>query len=439
MRKKVSLVILGLILVCSLIVGDSLTSGRITSETVDDGLNMVQVGSLFSNWTYYKIHNITGTTVGAQTDYQMKFTIHYGSGTERGEHIYLDSLCQEDFDDIRFTWYNITSSEETECDYWLEEKVDNENATFWVEITYIPLFPENATIYIYFGNPSVSTVSNGFNTFLIFDDFEDDNWTDRWEALNDTGTIRESGGILTLETEDGNRSNDIILRSRSNFTGQTVELMSLLEHTQHWDRGRYLSVAIDMMPDREYGLGAQALDADYNQIRASEVYRELLDYTRITGIILAKNHLHRLTFRGTDTENYVDYHDLASDMHYDVAHIYKLNFTWDSESIYKIRLINAHWGDGSGGDGNQTDKYYWLALRKCVSPEPIHGVPAWVRADLNPDGKVDMRDIGVAAWSLGTYPGHSRWNSYADLNEDDRLDMKDLVIIASNFGKTYLD
>jgi hypothetical protein len=58
----------------------------------------------------------------------------------------------------------------------------------------------------------------------------------------------------------------------------------------------------------------------------------------------------------------------------------------------------------------------------------------WV---VNFDLKIDMRDIGVSAWSLGSYPGHPRWNSYADLNEDDRLDMKDLVIIARNFGKEY--
>ena len=57
---------------------------------------------------------------------------------------------------------------------------------------------------------------------------------------------------------------------------------------------------------------------------------------------------------------------------------------------------------------------------------------------LIPDSKVDMRDIGVAAWAIGSYPTHPRWDSYADINQDDRLDMKDLVIIARNFGKTYL-
>jgi hypothetical protein len=436
--KKTILFVLGLILVCPLIVGYSLTSGRATQEP---GLNRVHISSLFSNWTYYKVHNITGSTAGAQTDYQMKFTLHYGSGTDRGEHVYLDGLCQGDFDDIRFAWYNTSSSLEVGCDYWLEEKVDYDNATFWVEITYIPMYPANATIHVYYGNPNVTTASNGFNTFLIFDDFEDDNWADRWEPINSTGTITESAGILTLETEDGSIPNRIILRSKSNFTGQTVELMSLMKHTQHWDRGRYLNVGIDMMSDREYAVGSCPIDGDYNVIRASEYYQEYTtDYTMITGIILAKNHLHRLTFRGTDTEIYVDYYDLESDVHYDVAHTYSLGFSWDSESVYKIRLVNVHWSDGSGGDGYQTDQYYWLALRKYLSPEPTHSVPAWVRADLNQDGRVDMRDVGIVARAFGSYPGHERWNIDADITgsggePDNRVDMRDIGLVARNFGQ----
>ncbi|MGD8566017.1 MAG: hypothetical protein PVF96_06685 [Candidatus Bathyarchaeota archaeon] len=43
----------------------------------------------------------------------------------------------------------------------------------------------------------------------------------------------------------------------------------------------------------------------------------------------------------------------------------------------------------------------------------------------------------MAAWSLGSYPTHPRWIKYADLNQDGRLDMKDLVIIARHFGEEW--
>jgi len=57
--------------------------------------------------------------------------------------------------------------------------------------------------------------------------------------------------------------------------------------------------------------------------------------------------------------------------------------------------------------------------------------------DMNYDFSIDMRDIAVAAWALGSHPTHPRWDNQADINQDGRVDMKDLVLIASNFGKTY--
>ncbi len=59
--------------------------------------------------------------------------------------------------------------------------------------------------------------------------------------------------------------------------------------------------------------------------------------------------------------------------------------------------------------------------------------------DMNYDFRIDMKDIGVAALALGSYPTHPRWDNQADINQDGRVDMKDLVLIASNFGKTSLD
>jgi thermitase len=57
-----------------------------------------------------------------------------------------------------------------------------------------------------------------------------------------------------------------------------------------------------------------------------------------------------------------------------------------------------------------------------------------IMGDLNDDGKVDGRDISLAAWSFGSYPGHPRWNPDADINADGKIDGKDIVKIARNFG-----
>jgi len=60
-----------------------------------------------------------------------------------------------------------------------------------------------------------------------------------------------------------------------------------------------------------------------------------------------------------------------------------------------------------------------------------------VSPDVNGDGIVDISDIVLAGQSLGSYPGHPRWNPIADLNLDSLVDIFDLVLIARSFGKTF--
>ena len=57
------------------------------------------------------------------------------------------------------------------------------------------------------------------------------------------------------------------------------------------------------------------------------------------------------------------------------------------------------------------------------------------------DFRVDMRDIGAIALAFGTspeYPGEPpRWNEAYDVNYDGKIDMKDVAIAARNFGWPY--
>jgi len=55
--------------------------------------------------------------------------------------------------------------------------------------------------------------------------------------------------------------------------------------------------------------------------------------------------------------------------------------------------------------------------------------------DINVDGKVDMKDISIAARAFGSYPSHPRWNPITDINVDNKIDLKDICLIARNFGK----
>ena len=132
-----------------------------------------KVSTAMSGWSYRKSHVIQAAS-GVGTNYQVKITVHYGSGTDSGKDVYLNNHSRTDFGDVRFT----DNDGSTLLDYWMESKVDSNYAMFWVEVA-DDLSTVNVTVYVYYGKADATTTSNGRTTFLWFDDMEidDTGWT----------------------------------------------------------------------------------------------------------------------------------------------------------------------------------------------------------------------------------------------------------------------
>ncbi len=135
-------------------------------------------------WNYFKYQTFT-QLADTGTNYQVRFTVHYGNGTDNGENVYLNSNCRTDFGDLRFF------EGATELDYWMESKTDSDNAVFWVEIAG-DLSTANRTVTLKYGNSSAATTSNGPNTFIFFDDFS--NGLSKWAQEVISGTISIPSG-----------------------------------------------------------------------------------------------------------------------------------------------------------------------------------------------------------------------------------------------------
>lgn len=58
-----------------------------------------------------------------------------------------------------------------------------------------------------------------------------------------------------------------------------------------------------------------------------------------------------------------------------------------------------------------------------------------IMGDINGDGKVDMKDIALAASAFGSYPSHPRWNPDADIDENYKINLKDIALISKHFGE----
>ena len=158
----------------------------------------VESRNWLTGWAYRKRHTIQGSSVEPVANYQIRFTVHYGSGADSGADVYLNANCRPDFGDVRFT----RSDGQTELDYWLEEKVDRNYARYWVEVTSIPASPSTTTIYVYYGNSGATTTSNGPTTFQFFEPFTNFD-SNKWrlsknyvEALQYWGYTIEDGTLV---------------------------------------------------------------------------------------------------------------------------------------------------------------------------------------------------------------------------------------------------
>jgi len=145
-----------------------------------------------SSWDYYKTASISNKV----DDYQMKLVV----GNSTGGDVTCDGHAKSDFGDIRF----VNLANDTEYPYWMENHTANTQATFWIKNS------DNAsTILMYYGNSGVSTTSNGTDTFIAWDDFDDGySETDSLKAARGWTTL----GATTSIQADPDDANNLVMR-----------------------------------------------------------------------------------------------------------------------------------------------------------------------------------------------------------------------------------
>jgi hypothetical protein len=136
-----------------------------------------------AQWSHRKEITVSNGGAGKLYSFPVKLEVQYTN--------YMDS----NFSDIRFLMYNSTSGIQTKLAYWVEASKKMTNASVWVNITEIPA-GGSATLYMYYGNPTAISESNGPRTFDLFDDFNNgdiSNWTLDTSCI--TGTNELNGTL----------------------------------------------------------------------------------------------------------------------------------------------------------------------------------------------------------------------------------------------------
>lgn len=213
-RKKFLAILLAIIIVSiSFFVVFNLPASSISPDIKDK--------NWLAGWDYRKSHTIQGS-VGAGTDYQIKITVHYPKGVDSGPDVYLDAKCQKNFGDVRFT----SADGLTVLNYWVETTTDGDQAVFWVKINDNLDF--NQTIYLYYGNATVSSASNMAATFPFSDDFSGNTLNaSNWQTFG-SGKITIGGGECTLESVPSDRGWIYILGKTLVGTDYSIRFRSLV-------------------------------------------------------------------------------------------------------------------------------------------------------------------------------------------------------------------
>jgi len=150
--------------------------------------------SWLSGWAYRRAITITEQSGSTLTDYQVRIDLNSSN--------FDFSKANADGRDIRFT----ADDGETLLSYYIEKWDDvNEEAIIWVKVPSIPA-NGSVTIYMYYGNPSAVSESDGEAVFEFFDDFEgtslDTNkWTNNGATLTfGSGYVNIAGGNIISST-----------------------------------------------------------------------------------------------------------------------------------------------------------------------------------------------------------------------------------------------
>ena len=239
----------------------------------------------------------------------------------------------------------------------------------WVKVPSIPANSEKV-IYMYLGNPSASSESNGDAVFDFFDDFEDGIWTDKWEqhSWHDCpGHVDWSGQKITEsegQLHSNGRNNDRTpLRSISEFPGTDLILESryryswtdtcsgvgigIFDASNNW-------VLCDNFPDRINNYAGRFGCSDGNYIRTSGIFGSFSN--SINGDTTNDWRSYRIAIHGTTAELWY-----GSSLE-DLTHHVSVNFNTPITSISRLKA--EIWISEAGLDME------FFRVRKYASPEP---------------------------------------------------------------------
>jgi len=321
------------------------------------------MASWLSGWNYRRPVIIDNTRYPINLfDYQVLVTVDTASLIAEGK-------MRSDCGDIRFTYGDGV----TLLPYWIESGINTTATKIWVKVPAIPA-SSYYTIFMYYGNPSAESLSNGDSVFLLFDDFLGTSIdTNKWSPLGIYGlNVGVENGKLKLYGT-ATQSNWIARADISSVvTIDTPFIVEAYKLDSVLISGNGISVGLDVEDMVHFYQCFSTLD---KSISTTPYYERYWDGS--SGIVeynsqALQPHRFKLACTGSYVKWYVDDVLKASD-----------SLTLKSCWVYIVMFLSTK-------DDQGLSYFDWIFVRKYADPEPTTAVgpeevpsppslaPAWI-------------------------------------------------------------
>ncbi|RLJ01796.1 MAG: hypothetical protein DRP10_03155 [Candidatus Aenigmatarchaeota archaeon] len=334
-----------------------------------------------SGWDYRQAINISNTA-GDLTNYQVRIDLN-------SSNVGSNFNWSNNGSDIRFT-----NSTDDELNYWIESwNSSSQEATIWVNVTSLSN-NTNTTIYMYYGNPSASSVSDGEKVFEFFDDFDDNSLdTNKWSVYCSGAdcSVTETNGELYAWSYNYNHYcvNTTISFSRpyisrfkwkGDWSGSDARNFYIGRHTGEDNIWRY--EGFNYLGSHSFQLGLGRADA---QNYTSPAY-----------------YLERGTYQ---------IYELKWVTGYVYGYVYNISanlelITSGSNTTYNNLASPFGFRDYAGSGSNVSQWFDWILVRKYADPEPTvsfgseeHGVEITINDPKNQTYYTTSIPVNISTYS----------------------------------------
>ncbi len=219
------------------------------------------------NWAYRKSVAVANSSGGTLSNYQV--SVVFDTRSTNGGLISMNKM-KADCSDVR-----ITDASGTLLNYWIEKgtnQCDSQTTTIWTKVSSIGT--SGTTLYVYYGNPAATDISDATQVFNFFDDFsggavDGGKWTTAGSPTVGSSLLNLTNGATVVSNStqtDGSGLGRLIFsakQSATNLADAKVGFTTTSSTGTHFNNDKAAMINMGSVEDQVNQFGGANLVSHY--------------------------------------------------------------------------------------------------------------------------------------------------------------------------------